>query len=38
METKREMSKMTEQLMKQLDEHARRADEKMDKLEQQVSG
>jgi len=33
METKREMSKMTEQLMKQLDEHARRADEKMDKLE-----
>jgi hypothetical protein len=38
METKREMSKMTEQLMKQLDEHARRADEKMDKLEQLVSG
>jgi len=33
METKREMSKMTEQLMKQLDEHARRADEKMYKLE-----
>ena len=33
METKREMSKMTEQLMKQLDEHARRADEKLDKLE-----
>lgn len=37
METKREMSKLTEVLMRQLDDHTKIAEQKMDKLDQYVN-
>jgi len=37
METKREMSKLTELLMKQLDDHTKIAEMKMDKLDQYIN-